>query len=197
MYLYFLWKLGEGFLVKTIASFDDALTHIPVISYLTKTKQGRIAFSIGTLLALTVILFISVSFSTLLSKIPYSHQIAAVLIFILAVLIYFDLFLVKSANTLTSKFSNIETSHSYLRLIMIGFLVSFITLIDDGFVLIPLFLNDNLTRLASIIGVYLGAILQILLVIYFGGRLEKVKYKKELASGSLFLLSILVFFGII
>ena len=197
MYMFLLWNFVEGFFVKSIASFDDTLTHIPVISYLTKTKQGRVAFSIGTFLALTVILIIAIFFSTFLSKIYYAHQIAASLILVLALLIYFDVFLVKSTNRLASRFSKLNSSQNYLRLIKAGFLVSFITLIDDAFVLIPLFLHDNLSRLLSIVGVYLAATLQILIVIYFGGRLEKVKYKKELAAVSLLILSILVYTGVI
>lgn len=193
----FLIKIGEGFLVKTIASFDDTLTRIPVISYLTKTKKGRIAFSIGTLLALTVILVIALFFSTLLSLIAYTRQITAALIFILAALIYFDVFLIQSTNRLASKFSTIDSSQNLARIMKIGFLVSFITLIDDSLVLVPLFLNDNLSKFSSVIGVYLAAILQILVVIYFGERLEKIKYKKELASASLLTLSALVFMGII
>lgn len=197
MPLFLLWKIGEGFFVKTIASFDDTLTRIPVISYLTKTKRGRIAFSIGTFLALTVILVIALFFSSILSLIPYTRQIAASLIFILAVLIHFDIFLTQSTNRLASKLSAIDSSQNLIRIMRIGFLVSFITLIDDSFVLVPLFLSDNVSKLASIIGVYLAAILQILAVIYFGERLGKIKHKKELASSSLFILSVLVFTGII
>lgn len=192
-----LWKIGEGFLVKTIASFDDTLTRIPVISHLTKTRRGRIAFSIGTLLALTVILIIALFFSTVLSLIPYTRQIASVLIFTLAILIYFDVFLIRSTNRLASRLSTLDSSQNLAKIMGIGFLVSFITLIDDSFVLVPLFLSDNFSKFSSIIGVYLAAILQILAVIYFGERLERIKHKKELASASLFILSVLVFMGII
>lgn len=197
MPVFLLWKIGEGFLVKTIASFDDTLTRIPVISYLTKTKRGRIAFSIGTLLALTVILAIALFFSSLLSLMPYTRQIAAILIFTLAILIYFDVFLTRSTNRLASKLSTIDSSQNLIRIMRMGFLVSFITLIDDSFVLVPLFLSDNVSKFASIIGVYLAAILQILAVIYFGERLERIKHKKELASASLLILSVLVFTSII
>ena len=192
-----LATFGEGFLVKSIASFDDTLTRIPVISHLTKTRLGRIAFSIGTLLALTVILVLAVFFSELLSLIPHTRLIAAGLILILAIFVYFDVFVGEPSRRLESRLSILNSSHNLLKIIWIGFLVSFITLIDDSFVLIPLFLKDHVSNAATILGVYLAALVQIFAVIYFGESLEKIKYKKELASSSLFILSVLVAFGLV
>ena len=81
-----------GFFSKTIASFDDAVTRIPVVAQLTKTRKGRIAFSIGNLLAVTVVIVIAMFFSSLLEKIPYTRTITSLLILLLAGAIYFDFF---------------------------------------------------------------------------------------------------------
>ncbi len=191
-----LWLIGEGFLVKSIASFDDTITRIPVITHLTKTYKGRIAFSVGTLLALTAILLIAIFFSGIINLFPYSRQLTAGLIFILAVLLYFDLFLTAESRY-ESKILSQESSHKLLKITWMGFVVSFITLIDDSFVLLPLFLRDHLSNFYSVIGVYLAALAQIVLVIYFGESLKKIKHKKELAAGSLVLLSILVVTGVV
>ncbi len=192
-----LLKILEGFFVKSVASFDDTLTRIPVISQLTKTRSGRVAFSIGTLLALTLILIIALFFSFILNAIPYPRQVAAILIFILAVLIYFDVLIVKAEKKMGERFIKDDSTTRLTKIGWIGFLVSFITLIDDSFVLLPLFLSDHLTDFFAVIGVYLAAILQIVIVIYFGERLEKIKYKKELSAASLILLSVLVFIGVV
>lgn len=197
MFLGLFLKIGEGFLVKSIASFDDTLTRIPIISELTKTRSGRVAFSIGTLIALTLILIIALFFSFILNAIPYPRQVAAVLIFILAILVYFDVLIVKAEKKIGERFIKHDTTGRLAKIGWVGFLVSFITLIDDSFVLLPLFLEDHLTDFFAVIGVYLAAILQIIIVIYFGEKLEKIKYKKELSAGSLILLSVLVFTGVV
>jgi hypothetical protein len=197
MLLTFLAQIGEGFLIKSIASFDDTLTRIPVISHETNTVNGRIAFSVGTLLALTVILFITIFFSSLLSQLPHSRLLVAGLILVLAVFIYFDIGF-PHAKKLESKVIKLEVAYiKTIKIILIGFVVSFITLLDDAVILMPLFIGDQLNIFFAIIGIYLAAIVQILAVIFFGGRLEKFKYKKELASLSLLLLSILIFIGVL
>jgi hypothetical protein len=46
-----------GFAVKIITGFDDTITHIPVLASVTRTRAGKIAFSIGTLLAIYFLCF--------------------------------------------------------------------------------------------------------------------------------------------
>ena len=79
-------QIATGFFVKGIASFDDTLTRIPIIAELTRTKKGRIAFSFGTIIALTVIVTIAILFSNILDRIAFRNQIIALLIFVLAIL---------------------------------------------------------------------------------------------------------------
>ena len=188
----------EGFIVKSIASFDDTLTRIPVIIQLTRTKAGRVAFSIGTLLALTAILVLAIFFSFLLDLIPYRRQVVSALIFILALLVYFDVFISASNRQIESKFLPTSLStKDFNKLVSIGFVVSFVTYLDDSIVLVPLFFGDHLNKFLAVVGIYLAAIVQILAVIYFGEKLAKIKFKKEIASGALVLLSVLVFIGVV
>jgi hypothetical protein len=189
-------QVGRGFLVKSIASFDDTLTRIPVISLLTGTRQGRVVFSIGSYLALTLILFLTLFFSEFLGRYEYARETASGLIFALAILVYFNVFAGRADEQLRIRLSKISTeSASFFRILGVGFLVSFVTLVDDVIVLIPLFLGDNLNIFLSFIGVYIAATVQILIVIYFGGKLEKIKHKNILASASLLILSVLVLIG--
>ena len=194
----FLQQIATGFIVKTIASFDDTLTRIPILAELTKLKSGKIAFSIGTLLALTTILIPVLFFSHILNAIPYRQYFIAILIFILGISVYLELLTPKEEKIQHKLIQSQATSHvRFLKLISIGFIVSLITYLDDMVVLIPLFLGDNTTRFLSVIGIYLAALLQIIIVIYFSKQLSQIKYKKELASGALMILSLLVGFGIV
>jgi hypothetical protein len=187
-----------GFLVKSIASFDDTLTRIPVLAELTKTIKGKIAFSIGTVLALTLILVIAVFFSFLFDF-PFRQQVLAALIVLLGLAVYFELFIPKENSKLHQTFfthSPISNIH-FLKLLTIGFVISFITFIDDALVLIPLFVSGVNKTLLAIIGIYIAAIVQIILVIFFSEQLEKVKHKKEMATGALLILAILVGTGFV
>ncbi len=190
--------IGEGFLVKFIASFDDTLTRIPIISHLTKTYRGRIAFSLGTLLALTVIIIIALFFSEVLLLIPHTRIIVSGLIFLLALSVYFELFSSISNRSATPQVNSASSrTRRALSIISAGFVVSFITLLDDVIVLIPLFLGGWSSKFWAVVGIYLAAIIQILFVIYFGKRMEKIPFKKEMAAGALLVLAVLVFTGIV
>ena len=118
------------------------------------------AFSVGTLLALTLILIIATVFSTILKATSYTRQIASGLIFLLAVLVYFDILVTQSNKQIEARLSSLDPlQENFPRIIGVGFIVSFITLIDDMFVLVPLFLHDNFTSFLAVIGVYFAAIL--------------------------------------
>lgn len=188
-----------GFVSKTLASFDDAVTRIPIIAHLTKTLKGRVAFSIGNLLAVTIACLLAWLFSSIFKNIPNIHLFASGLIFLLAIAVYFDFFSKKNIDKINKKKNKIKTQLSvdkFFKIIGLGFIVSLVTLIDDFMVLTPLFLGSFKSQLYAIIGIYFSTILQILVVIYLAKYLYKLKYIKEMAAGGLVILSILVYFKI-
>lgn len=194
----FLQQFISGFFVKTVASFDDTLTRIPIIAKLTVTVLGKIAFSIGTLLALSTILIFAVFISQLLNLLPFAKVLTAFLIILLAIAVYFDVFVTKLNLGLDKKFEAHDFPHSrFIKLVGIGFIISFITLIDDALVLVPLFIGNNIGKVFAVVGVYTATLVQIAIVIYFGERINKFKYKKELASFALIFLAILIILGVI
>ena len=191
-------QIATGVFVKGIASFDDTLTRIPIIAELTRTRKGRIAFSFGTICALTVIVIIAILFSNILDRIAFRNQIIALLIFVLAILVYFEVFINKSQKKVEKNLKKVKArSVPIVKLISIGFIVSFITLIDDMIILTPLFMSNTTETFYSLVGVYLATIVQIIIVIYFGGKITKFRYKKEIASFALTILAILVWNGIV
>ncbi len=191
-------QIATGFLVKGIASFDDTLTRIPIIAELTRTKKGRIAFSFGTICALTVIVTIAILFSNILDRFAFRNQIIALLIFVLAILVYFEVFTNKSQKKVEKSLKKVKTrSVPIVKLISIGFIISFVTLIDDMIILTPLFVSNATETFFSLVGVYLATIVQIIIVIYFGGKITKFRYKKEIASFALTILAILVWNGMV
>src|SRR5687767_5809074 len=140
---------------------------------------------------------IAIFFSSLIRLVPYPHLVTAGLIAFLSVLIYFEIF-----KTGPGKMEERMIGKKFLfgpisRLVMSGFVVSFITLIDDSVILLPLFVSEERNRFGAVIGIYAAALLQVLLVIFFGGRLQKIKYKKEIASGSLIVLALLIVFRVV
>jgi len=60
----------------------------------------------------------------------------------------------------------------------------------------PLFLEDGLSTAISISGVYAATLIQIAIVIYFGRKINKIRFKKEISSGALIFLSILILLGV-
>jgi hypothetical protein len=191
-------QIATGVFVKGIASFDDTLTRIPIIAELTRTRKGRIAFSFGTICALTVIVTIAILFSNILDRIAFRNQIIALLIFVLAILVYFEVFINKSQKKVEKSLKKVKAGPvPIVKLISIGFIVSFITLIDDMIILTPLFVGNATETFFSLVGVYLATIVQIIIVIYFGGKIIKFRYKKEIASFALTILAILVWNGMV
>jgi len=185
-----------GFFAKTIASFDDMLTRIPVLAALTKTWKGRIAFSIGTLAATVLIILLAQFFASLIQSIPYQRYIIAGIIGLLALVIYFDIFIPKRRITVQEKL--LEKSipkANMLTVLWTGFLISFTTLIDDTIVLLPLF-NEN-DQFLLIAGILFSSLMGVAVVIWFGRKLERFKYKKEVALFTLLLYGFLVVLGVI
>jgi len=196
----FIKYIFLGFIVESLASFDDVVTRIPVISYLTKTRKGKIAFSIGNFIALSIAVILAILLTSLIKNFQYSNYLTGGLIFILAILIYFDVFFInyesKAKKKLVKKVKKISTER-FIKLIVIGFLISFVTFIDDIIVISPLFLKNDFTGIAAIIGIFISGIIQIIAMIYFAEKLDKVKYLKEIATGGLVILGVLVILGIV
>ncbi|HMB25811.1 MAG TPA: hypothetical protein VKP03_00150 [Patescibacteria group bacterium] len=191
--------LLEGMALKIIASFDDVISRIPLIATVTKRKKGAIAFSIGNILAISLAMVLAYVFGSFLQELPYTKYITSGLIVLLALSVQFDALVISSRKKVDKKIKKIKKlSWERLgQLTVIGFVVSFVTILDDIIVLIPLFLRDGNRIIFSVLGIYLATIIQILAVIYFGQKLYAFKYKKQVAVFSLLILAILIVFNIL
>lgn len=188
-----------GFMSKSLASFDDVISRIPIIAHFTKTRKGRIAFSIGNLLAVTVVIIVAWFFSSLLEHISNAHIIASVLIFLLAIAVYFNIFGKKEEEKIKKQEEKVKKDVSlekFFKIIGIGFIVSFITLIDDFVVLTPLFFGTTENQVYSIIGIYISTLIQLILIVYLAKYISHIKHVKEIASLGLLILSVLVYFRV-
>jgi len=200
----FLKFFITGFVFKIIASIDDAFTRIPIISALAKSRKGKIAFSIGVFLSLLTALALTLIFSTALDGFAHIKYYAASLIIVIAIAIYFDLFSGKKRAKLAHRHhQKIIPEHkthelpnkNFFKLVGIGFLIAFITVIDDTVVFIPLFLDGWEKTVDIIIGILTATVVQIILVIYFAEKIEKLKYRKEISAIGLIIIAILILFG--
>ncbi|MCK4552951.1 hypothetical protein KAT80_01995 [Candidatus Pacearchaeota archaeon] len=185
-----------GFLTKLITGVDDTLTQIPLISNFTQTKKGKIAYSIGIILAISLAVLLSVLFIQILIKIPNYRYFAAGLIFILAIIIYFDIFDTEEKKKLKKKLKKLKpiSRKRFLRLILIGFLASFATIIDDTIAFSSILFQNQVFVIS---GIFLAAFTEIFLILTFSKQINKLKYKKEISTIGLIILSFLVFFGVI
>ncbi len=198
-----------GFLVKIITGIDDSMVHIPIIANLTKTKIGRISFAIGIFLAITLAIIVSFLFAKTIRAIPYYNYVSSLLLLILAITIYFDIFVHKPKEKIEKKLGNKKTTNEikkirtislkrFFKLVGLGFLTAFATVIDDIIAYSAILLNQNLTIIFfSIIGIYLATITQLILVVYFSSKIQKIPYKKEFTTLGLIALSALIFFKIL
>ena len=188
-----------GFFAKIITGLDDTITNVPIIASVTKTRIGKIAFSIGTLIAIIIAIVLALFFSSILKKIPFYRYIIVGLVFLLAALIYFDVFVHKPRTKAEKKLLKMKkiSAKRFTKLVGIGFIASFATVLDDIIAFAPLFLGALITQLSAIIGILIGAFLEIILVIFFAEKISKIKYKEEIASIGLVILGILILLNII
>lgn len=188
-----------GLFVKIITGFDDTLTRVPIIASVTKTRMGKVAFSIGTLVAISLAIIIAIFFATFIKTFSYYRYISAALVFIFAILIYFDIFAHKPRTKAEKKIIAIKkiSIERFTKLMGIGFIASFATVVDDMVAYSPLFLGPVFTRPYAIIGIIVATILQIIAVIYFSEKIEKIRYKEEITSIGLVVLGILILAGIV
>ena len=192
-------QISLGFIVKIVTGIDDAVTRVPIIATLTKTRKGKIIFSIGVLAAIILAIFISLAFSSFISSIPYSRYISAALIFLLAIAIYFNLFVHKPRDKAEVKIKKVPkiTFVRFTKLLVLGFITSFVTVLDDIIAYSSVLSGTQIQNLFVALGIILGTIVQIILVIYFSGKIKKIKYKEEISSAGLVILGVLILFGVI
>ena len=189
----------SGFFVKTIAGFDDSMIRIPICAKITKTKKGRFAFAIGTFLAITLAIIFSFLFGSVIQSIPYSKYIMATLIFFLALSVYFDWFIQKPKKKVEEKLKKIKiiSTKRFFKLITIGFFVAFATIIDDTIAYSALFLGPTSNFPYVVGGIFLATILQLSMLVYFSEKIMKLKYKKEITTIGLIVLSVLILTGVL
>jgi len=191
-----------GIFTKLVTGFDDTLTHIPIIAYMTRTKRGRTGFAIGVFLAICVAVVIALFFSYLLRKIPYYNYVLGILFFAIAASVYFEIFGHKEerqAPEIVKKHVKVKRISwtRFLKLMFFGFVFSFLTVIDDTFAYSSLFLRQGAPKIPALAGILFAALLEVMMIIYFSRQLKKLKYRKEITAGGLVILGVLVMSGVL
>jgi len=191
--------LLSGFLVKIITGLDDTLVHIPIVANLTRTKLGRIAFAFGIFIAISLAIIISFLFASTIKLFPYSKHISATLIFLLAIVIYFDIFIHHPQKEVEKKLKKIKriSAKRFARLFGIGFIVAFVTVIDDIIAYSALFLGQLSNVFPVIIGIFSATLFELVVIIHFSKKITAFKWKKEIATFGLIILGLLIWFGVL
>jgi hypothetical protein len=195
----FLKYFLSGLIVKLLAGFDDTMTRIPIMSNMTKSHKGRIAFASGIFIAITIVTIFAFVFASLIKSIPYVKYISAGLIFILAMSIQFDLFTEKPKKKIRKQIYHVErvSNKRFLKLIFFGFITAFVTILDDMIAYSGVFLSAIPHTIPVMIGIFIGTIIQLIIIIYFSSKFVKIKYKKEITVFGLILLSLLIALGVL
>lgn len=198
----------SGFFVKLITGIDDSMVHIPIIANMAKTRRGRIAFAIGIFLAISLAILLSFFFAEVIRSIPYYNAFSAALILLLAVSIYFDIFLIKPRQKVEKKLKTKEVQKEikikrisvrrFFKLMGAGFLTAFATVIDDTIAYSSLFLSGAVISIFYVIaGILTATIFQLVIVVSFSKKIQKIPYKKNITIAGLIVLSGLIFFKIL
>ena len=184
-----------GFIVKISTGLDDALIHIPIVSNISKSRAGKISYAIGFMIAVLVAILISITLAEFIKELPYHNFIASGLIFMFAIVVYFNLFSLHLDNIKKPNFRKI-TPRRIAMLIGMGFTLSLITIIDDVLVFSSLFISSN-AIIYTVIGIIISAILEIGLIMFVSQKVKSIKYNKEISTIILIGLGILVLFKLI
>ena len=188
-----------GFFIKVVTGIDDVLTRVPVITAITRTRMGKIAFSLGAVTAVTVATGIAFFLSEFLQNLPAYRSIVAGLILILAATIYFNIFVHKPKSKAEQRVVQMEkiSRGRFFELFIIGFIASFITILDDVIAFFPIFFAEDHLIPFGIIGILTATVAQAIFVIYASDKIARIPYKEKIAAAGLVLLSIGILFGII
>jgi len=186
----------SGIFVKAITGFDDTMVHIPIMATITRTKTGRVAFAFGILCAITLAIIISFLFGSVIKLIPYFKYISAILVFLLAITIYFDLFIHKPREKVVRKIKKITTKRIF-KLIGLGFITAFATVIDDTIAYSALFTKELSIAPYVILGIFSATLIQLYILIYFSKKISKLPYKKQITTIGLIILGFLILFEVL
>ena len=195
----FLKYLALGFFVKVLTGLDDTIMHIPVLASITRTRMGKIAFSLGILLAIICAIFVAIFFASVIKQFSFARYIAGFFIFGLAALIYCDGFLAKPRKQAEHKLMKYKkiSAQRFTKLLVIGFIAALATVIDDIVAYAPLFLANDVTMYYASAGILLATLMEIWIVIYASHYVTAFKYKKEVAVSGLLLLGVITITGVI
>ena len=192
-----LHALLLGVFIKFITGIDDVLTRVPVVAAVTKTRMGKIAFSIGTVLAVTIATAIAFFFSSFVQDLPAYRYVVAAVVFILAILIYCDVFVHNRRSKAEKRLMRFKkiSAEGFTKLVGIGFITSFATVLDDVIAFLPIFLLEPHLVAFGLLGIFVMTVAQAVLVITSAERIARIPYKEEIAAGGLVLLGVGILLG--
>ena len=186
-----------GVFIKFITGIDDVLTRVPVVAAVTRTRMGKIAFAIGSVGAVMVASAIAFFFSSFVTGLPAYRYVVALVVFGLALMIYCDIFVHEPRSRAEQKLMHLKTisKERFTKLLGIGFIASFVTVLDDVIAFLPLFLLDSNLVIFGLLGILAMTIVQAILVVNCAERIARIPYKEEIAASGLVILGIGILLG--
>lgn len=193
-----LRSLLAGFTINLLTSIDDSVTRVPVLSSSARTLSGRLAFTAGNFLAVTLAIGIAYALAQVLEVLPGGNTLIAVFVFVLAGLVYFDVLTLKPPQRVDAEIKKSTVSGTRLaKLVGLGFVMTFLMVIDDIFALAPLFTDSWRASLSAIVGIYGATLFLAVGVIYFAKQLAALPHQRLIATGTLVAFGCLLLLGVV
>lgn len=183
-----------GFIAAWITALDDAAVHIPLQSAVAKTWKGKLAFSVGFILAVGLAVCMAMLFAPLLKAVPGFKILSGVVLIVLATLIHLDVFVHEGRKKVEKKIKKISWRR-LAEVFGVGFTASFATVIDDVLVYTPLFAVGQTWMVFA--GIMSAIITEVIFIWWAADYVKKLSYKEEIASLGLVVFGLLMLTGVI
>jgi hypothetical protein len=188
-----------GLVIQVVTSLDDTITKLPIILGATRTRKGKLAFVLGSLPAVLLIIAIVQVVSAAARHLTVFRYLAGGVVLGIAL---FMLFKRRPAQRL-EKFETALAQRRgisagrFISLLGFGFAITFLTSLDDSLAFIPLLGVSWRLALFSIIGILLGTGVNMLMLILFAERLQKIRHIRRISAVLLFGFGILILAGLV
>lgn len=193
--------LIAGFVIKIAAGFDDMFSRVPVMVALTRTRIGKVAFALGNLFAVILVIAVVRHIAPLMGGIENYRTFVGVAILIIAAAVYFEVFsgfAIRRQEGAVKRFSTRFSTERFLTLVVVGFIVSLFTLVDDAVVYMPLFVQqEGSSSWFAAAGILVATFIQLMVLVYAAERLAKVRHQKVFSAVALVVYAVLVLTGVV
>lgn len=188
-----------GLVVQVATSLDDTITKLPIILGATRTRKGKLAFVLGSLPAVIVIIAIVQMVSSAARHLAIFRYLAGGVVLGIALFMLFRRRPAKRLEKIEVALAQRRgiSAGRFVSLLGFGFTITFLTSLDDSLAFIPLLGVNWRLALFSIVGILLGTGLNMAMLVLFAERLQKIRHIRRISAALLFGFGLLILAGLV